>query len=120
MSRPKEDYEKFCFHVPKPIPEGWLAEQYEKERLIPVSRLVTCAFYEGSCRNASVAVWDGILKVFTYVRHKFGQPYLEEISTVEQDTGYDLFLPHYEIKDHTDPRVVELKNLLGKRGNRES
>ena len=119
MKRPKEDYDKYCFHVPKPIPEGWLPEQYAKGKLVPVARLVTCAFYEGSCRNASVAVWDGIVKRFTYVRHKFGDAFLEEINTVEQDDGHDLFLPHFEIKDHTDPRVVELKKLLGDKNARQ-
>lgn len=116
MKRPKEDYDKYCFHAPSPVTPEWLAEQYEKGRLIPVSRLATCAFYEGSCRNASVAVWDGILKRFTYARTKFGSTFLEEINTVEQDDGFDLFLPHYEIKDHTDERVVQLKKLIGDRG----
>lgn len=114
-ARPKADHDKFCFHVPKPITADWLEGQYAAGRLFRVSALVTGAFYEGSCRNASVARWDGILKSFTYVRHKFGSAFTEEINTVEDDNGFDLFLPHYEIVDPTDQRVQELKKLLGER-----
>lgn len=58
---------------------------------IPKSQLVKGATYEGDCRNASKAVWNG--KTFVYERHKFYDTFDEEINHFEDDDGYDVFVP---------------------------
>ena len=58
---------------------------------IPKDKLIVGETYIGSCRNATEAVWHG--KVFTYMRHKFGCTYPEDINHFEDDDGYDLFIP---------------------------
>lgn len=58
---------------------------------IPKSELVKGATYEGNCRNASQAVWNG--KRFEYVRYKFGVEFVEKINHFEDDNGYDVFVP---------------------------
>ena len=58
---------------------------------IPKDKLIVGKTYIGSCRNSSEAVWNG--KAFTYIRHKFGSVYEEEINHFEDDNGYDLFVP---------------------------
>lgn len=58
---------------------------------IPKAKLITGHEYQGICRNANKAIWNGL--VFVYERHKFGSSYLEEINHYEDDDGYDLFVP---------------------------
>ena len=64
---------------------------------IPKEKLITGKRYEGACRNASEAEWDG--EKFTYKRHKFGDVYDESINHFQDDDGYDLFVPLKEIED---------------------
>lgn len=54
--------------------------------------------YFGHCRNATVAVWHADKNVFTYLRHKFGDEYLEDINHFEDDDGYDVFVPTKLVK----------------------
>jgi hypothetical protein len=62
---------------------------------IPKSKLVNGKLYAGTCRNASEARWvDG---KFIYTRHKFGYIFDEKINHFEDDNGFDLFVPLYEI-----------------------
>lgn len=56
---------------------------------IPKENLEADAWYEGKCRNASYARWDGIR--FHYLRHKFGEKFWEEIECPEDDRGFDVF-----------------------------
>lgn len=63
----------------------------ENVRPIPKKELVIGKTYNGFCRNASEAVWNG--KVFTYKRYKFGDTFDEDINHYEDDDGYDLFIP---------------------------
>lgn len=72
--------------------------------LLPAAGLVDGRYYYGHCRNARVARWDAARQVFTYMRSKFGSAYPEDIRTVENDDGYDLFLPVAEI----DPEPGEV------------
>lgn len=104
--------EKYCCHVPKPIPEGWIAEQYAKGRLIPVGDLKDQAIYAGNCRNARSAMWNAEDRSFIYPRYKFGDTFLDKVNSVEDDNGFDLFLPHFEITDPLDERVVEIRTLF--------
>jgi hypothetical protein len=63
----------------------------ERVVVIPKNELVAGRTYQGNCRNASEAVWDG--SVFVYDRHKFGSTYKERINHFEDDDGYDVFVP---------------------------
>ena len=63
---------------------------------IPKDKLIVGKTYIGDCRNAREAVWDG--EKFTYMRTKFGSTYPETINHIQDDDGYDLFVP-LKIKD---------------------
>jgi hypothetical protein len=65
--------------------------------MIPKSDLEIGAYYEGDCRNASVARWNG--SHFIYRRVKFGDAFFEEINHPEDDDGFDLFVPRNKIYD---------------------
>lgn len=56
--------------------------------------------YIGSCRNSSVATWDG--EKFIYTRWKFGRSYEDDINHFEDDDekGTDIFIP---IKENGKP-----------------
>ena len=64
---------------------------------IPKKDLKDNVLYEGSCRNASEAVWNEGKQKFTYWRTKFGSTYKEDINHFEDDDGYDLFVPFKEV-----------------------
>lgn len=66
------------------VPVEWVV-------VIPKSELVAGQTYQGNCRNACEAVWNG--RVFVYDRCKFGSKYKEEINHFEDDDGYDVFVP---------------------------
>ncbi len=66
----------------------WVEAHY---KIIPKSELIINKKYNGNCRNASEAVWNG--EKFIYKRHKFGTTYNEEINHYEDDDGYDVFVP---------------------------
>jgi len=63
---------------------------------LPKSALKDGAYYEGSCRNARVAVWDAEHQLFWYERYKFGTYFPENIRHPEDDDGHDLFYPTAE------------------------
>ena len=66
---------------------------------IPKENLIVGATYEGDCRNASKATWDG--NRFHYMRTKFGYTYDEKIKHFQDDdgSGYDVFVPIKKIED---------------------
>ena len=66
----------------------WVETHY---KIIPKSELIINKKYNGNCRNASEAIWNG--EKFIYKRHKFGTNYIEEINHYEDDDGYDVFVP---------------------------
>jgi hypothetical protein len=73
--------------------------------IIPKSELVDGAYYAGHCRNASVARWDARTQQFYYIRHKFGDTFVEGINHPEDDDGFDLFI----VKSRMDEAdVVEI------------
>ena len=80
----------FKIHLPKPIPGGMYRELYRKG-IIPKKDLVKGRYYLGDCRNASVAMWNG--HEFVYIRHKMGGSFPEDINHIEDDNGFDLFIP---------------------------
>ena len=72
----------------------WVEMHY---KIIPKSELIINKKYNGNCRNASEAVWNG--EKFIYKRHKFGTDYIEKINHYEDDDGYDVFVPIEEINN---------------------
>ncbi len=88
-----EDYHNFGspekFHK-------WVDENYEP---IKKSNLIKGQIYDGICRNASRATWDG--EKFHYERTKFRRTYDEVINHYEDDDGYgyDVFVPIKRIND---------------------
>lgn len=80
----------------KPITSELIKKAYETG-VIPKDKLKHKTIYLGSCRNASVAVWNKNKEEFIYIRNKFGMSYLEEINPIEKDDGFDLFIPFREI-----------------------
>ena len=76
--------------VPKPLTQEALQKFYDAG-IIQKKDLVVGAYYWGSCRNSSLAMWDG--KEFIYLRTKFSSTFAETINHLEDDNGYDLFIP---------------------------
>lgn len=62
---------------------------------IPKKDLKKDGYYEGTCRNADKAQWNG--DQFIYEREKFGCKFLEKINHFEDDNHADLFVPLNEI-----------------------
>lgn len=54
------------------------------------------AYYEGDCRNAQIARWDG--EVFYHWRTKFTMRFLECIKHPEDDDVWDVFIPERKIE----------------------
>jgi hypothetical protein len=77
-------------NLPKLIGYNTYIELYNKG-IIRKSQLLKNHYYYGTCRNANVALWNGY--EFLYNRTKFGSTYVETINHLEDDNGYDLFIP---------------------------
>ena len=92
----------YYIKLPKPIPGDLYKELYRKG-IIPKKDLKKGRYYFGDCRNASVALWNGY--VFVYMRNKFGYKFPEEINHLEDDDGYDLFVPLKEINPTEEQRI---------------
>lgn len=60
------------------------------------------AYYEGRCRNATLARWDGVQGVFLHWRSKFGERFIEEIDHPEDARGFDVFTPKAEVAEPDD------------------
>jgi hypothetical protein len=54
--------------------------------------LIDGAYYQGDCRNASVARWDAKTNLFYHWRTKFGSRFIEEISHPDDEPHYDVFI----------------------------
>ena len=66
--------------------------------MIAKKDLKHCIYYFGTCRNSHIAVWDEKQNRFYYMRYKFGGWMLEDIKHPEDDDGYDVFEPHFEVE----------------------
>ena len=73
----------------KPHPWGFSYRYICMRKHIPKDELVVGQKYQGHCRNATEAVWDG--KYFEYTRYKFGDSYQEKIHCPEDFAGFDVF-----------------------------
>lgn len=63
------------------------------------------AYYEGYCRNASVARWDAGKECFAHWRLKFGQNFVEEIKHPEDDDRYDVFVPDRKVDPAAETEI---------------
>lgn len=81
--------------VEKEIYNDYIVPNLIRCGAIPKEKLIVGKCYEGSCRNASNAVWNG--EKFTYRRTKFGYTYNEDINHFQDDDGFDLFVPLKEV-----------------------
>jgi len=93
--------------LPKPIPDYLYQELFNKG-VIPKNKLIKDKYYFGKCRNANVSMWNG--DKFIYMRCKFGHWYPEEINHLEDDDGYDLFIPIKEVIP-TDYEIIKYKQI---------
>lgn len=74
---------------------------------IPKDKFVVGKYYEGGCRNARVARWNGT--VFIYWREKFGCVLAEAINCPEDDIGFDLFYATREMADDEVEKEIPLE-----------
>lgn len=91
-------------HVPKNYSDLWYRLNLKYNGFIPLNHLEHGKFYQGKCRNAKWAYWDGVEGKFYYIREKFGSEFIESIFPIEKDNGYDLFVP----KSCFEPRPEEV------------
>jgi len=103
-----KEKDKYCYFAPIKITKEWLEEKYKKKMLVPVCELENLVCYVGNCRNSELAIWDAEENSFFYLRYKFGDRFIEQIETVESNSPYDVFLPHYKA-DENDQEVKILK-----------
>ena len=64
---------------------------YYEAGVIKKEDLEDGAYCWGTCRHGPIALWDG--EVFWYIRTKFTSTFAERINHLEDDNGYDLFIP---------------------------
>jgi len=90
------------FEKVEDIPDVPIMDTYEEYDEVIVKNLIRCGAipidklevgenYEGNCRNATLAKWDG--KHFWYMRYKFGAWQEDKIDHFQVHTHYDVFVP---------------------------
>ena len=89
-------------HLPKPIPGSLFKELYDKG-ILPKKDLIKGGYYIGKCRNADVALWNGY--EFVYMRDKMGAHFPETIFHLEDDNGFDVFIPLKITKPTDEQRI---------------
>jgi calcineurin-like phosphoesterase family protein len=80
--------------APQNYSQLWYKKAVELNKFIPKNKLKHLCFYKGTCRNADFAQWNEEKNCFIHLRNKWGIEYLEEIEAIEDDKGYDVFIPH--------------------------
>lgn len=55
--------------------------------------LIHGEYYAGTCRNASVARWNGKDEVFYHWRTKWDSKFIETIKHPDDEARYDVFFP---------------------------
>ena len=79
--------------------------------MIPKDQLVHGAYYEGECRNASVARWNAETQLFVYLRETFSTYFHEDIGYWQDakpgEHRFDEFRPYERVEPATElPLVV--------------
>jgi len=103
-----EKFDKETVHnikLPRPIP-GELYKELFNKGIIRKNDLITGQYYYGKCRNAQVAVWNG--NNFVYMIDKFRYTFPENINHLEDDNGFDVFIPVEMVKP-TEKQIVIYK-----------
>lgn len=82
--------------------------------MIPKKDLISGAYYNGFCRNSSIALWDDKKEIFIYIRYKFGFR-LDEIEHFDdvKNTSMDGFVPVEKIKEIGNLEEAKLKQKIG-------
>jgi len=94
----------YQIHLPQPIPYGMYNELYKKG-IIPKKDLLKNHYYKGKCRNATVALWNGF--EFVHMRYKFGDFRLDSVNHLEDDNGFDLFVPLMVEENPTEEQRIK-------------
>ena len=84
------------------VPAQATPEQLEAayaQGLLRKETLEDGAYYEGFCRNASVARWNARLQCFLYIRTKFNERFVEEIRHPADERHYDVFAVTAKVDD---------------------
>lgn len=81
--------------------------------IIPLSEMKVDVVYEGFCRNASYALWNG--ERFIHLRTKWTATFLEDISHPENEEHYDVFMVQKVAEECDD--VTLLLERIEKRNN---
>lgn len=71
-------------------------------------------YYLGYCRNVKVAQWIAEKEVFIYIRNKFNQYFIEEISHPDDDKLFDVFCP-IRLLELTEKELQECKKFQSKK-----
>lgn len=115
----KENKQSFKLrHVPQKYSKEWYVMARENNGFIPLQNLKDKTFYKGSCRNAEIAYWLTETQKFYYMRSKFGSEFIEDIEALENDNGFDVFVPHEETslsENDASEFVLELNRYLRNR-----
>jgi len=94
-------------------------KEYIEDGALTKDKLVDGKYYQGECRNATVARWNANKKAdkgrkdidamgcFTYMRTKFRDIFPEDINHFEDDNGYDYFVPYKEVVPEDDEVIRE-------------
>lgn len=92
MEAYKKEGKEFVLHdVPQNYSKEWYNLCVKNKAFIPKEELIKGNFYEGSCRNASWAQWTG--EKWAYIRHKWGTEFIDHVEAIEDDVGFDVFIP---------------------------
>lgn len=95
--------------------DEWLSLLKKNNMFIGKEKLQDQYVYKGYCRNATEAFWDSKSNKFYYLRRKFSHEIIEEINHIEDQNGFDLFIPteKYDLK----PEIYSLflKHLENKK-----
>ena len=94
----------YRIHLPNPIPFGMYNELYKKG-IVPKKDLVKNTYYKGKCRNSNIALWNGF--EFVYMRYKHGTYIIDTINHLEDDNGFDLFIPIRIESNPTDTEIIK-------------
>jgi len=76
---------------------------------IPKDELEDGAYYEGECRNASIARWNAKEQKFYHWRYKFGNEFIETIKAPEDEKNYDVFFAFKKIT--TPEKGIDFKEV---------
>ena len=88
-----------CFEFETPVPSKYDTEaDYYAKGVIRKKDFVDGAVYRGESRCTDEATWCAERNMFEYKRTKFGETFTDVVDALEDDRGYDVFLPVERLK----------------------